>query len=128
MNWMAVGLGGALGSIARHGLNQLIQQRGLAQTFPLGIFVINVTGSLAIGLLAGLMAGSRLSLPDVWRAFLFAGFLGGFTTFSAFSLDTLTLARGGHVGLAAANAAGQVVLSVLAAWAGFRLAAYWPGV
>lgn len=128
MIWLAVGAGGALGAMARHGLNHLIHQRALAQTFPLGIFVINVGGSLAIGLLAGLLAGNRMHLSYAWRTFLVVGFLGGFTTFSSFSLDTLALAREGHTGQAIANAVGQVVLSLAAVWAGFRLATSLPGV
>ena len=128
MIWLAVGAGGALGAMARHGLNHLIHQRALAQTFPLGIFVINVGGSLVIGLLAGLLAGNRIHLSYAWRTFLVVGFLGGFTTFSSFSLDTLALAREGHTGQALANAVGQVVLSLVAVWAGFRLATSLPGV
>jgi CrcB protein len=121
MTWFAIGAGGALGAMARHGVNQLVHQRWFAGTFPLGIFIVNVAGSFAIGAIAGALAGNRVQLAAGWRTFLVVGFLGGFTTFSSFSLDTLTLARGGHVGHAAANAAGQVVLSLLAVWAGFRL-------
>ena len=62
MVWLMVGLGGALGSLARHGLNRVIHQAHLSGTFPTGIFVINVLGSGAIGLLAGLIASGRLHL------------------------------------------------------------------
>jgi CrcB protein len=82
---------------------------------------VNVLGSAAIGLLAGLLAGSRLDLSVEARTFLFVGVLGGFTTFSAFSLDTLTLVRGGQAMLAAWNVAGQVGLSLLAVGAGYRV-------
>jgi len=128
MIWLAVGAGGALGAMARHGLNHFIHQRALSQTFPIGIFAINVGGSFVIGVLAGLLAGNRLHLSYAWRTFLIVGFLGGFTTFSSFSLDTLALAREGHTGQALANAAGQVVLSLVGVWAGFRLATSLPGV
>ena len=121
MIWLAVGAGGALGAMARHGLNHVIHQRALTATFPYGIFVINVAGSFAIGLIAGLMAGDRVHLSPTARTFLIVGFLGGFTTFSSFSLDTLALVRDGHAGQAFLNVAGQVVLSLVAVWAGFRL-------
>lgn len=123
MIWLAIGAGGALGAMARHGLNHLVHQRALGAVFPHGIFLINVAGSFAIGLVAGLVAGQRVELSYTARTFVIVGFLGGFTTFSSFSLDTLALARDGHAGLALLNAAGQVVLSLAAVWAGYRLAA-----
>jgi CrcB protein len=123
MIWLVIGAGGALGAMTRHGVNHLIHQRALSSTFPLGIFLINIGGSFAIGLLAGLAAGQRVHLTETARTFLIVGFLGGFTTFSSFSLDTLTLLRAGHGGQALANAAGQVLLSLVAVWAGFRLTA-----
>ncbi len=122
MIWLAVGAGGALGAMARHGLNHLVHQRALGAAFPFGIFIINVAGSFAIGAVAGLLAGHRVELSYTARAFVIVGFLGGFTTFSSFSLDTLALVRDGHHGLALLNAAGQVLLSLVAVWAGFRLA------
>lgn len=122
MTWLAIGAGGALGAMARHGLNHLVHQRALGAAFPYGIFIINVAGSFAIGLIAGLAAGHRVELSYTARAFVIVGFLGGFTTFSSFSLDTLALARAGHAGQAFLNAAGQVLLSLVAVWAGFRLA------
>jgi CrcB protein len=121
--WLAVGAGGALGAMARHGLNHLIHQRALGASFPYGIFIINVAGSFAIGAIAGLLAGQRVELSHAARAFVIVGFLGGFTTFSSFSLDTLALARDGQSGQAFLNAAGQVVLSLAAVWAGYRVAA-----
>ena len=121
MTWILVGAGGALGSIARHGLNHIIHQRNLASTFPLGIFLINVAGSGAIGVLAGLLASGRIALSADARTFLIVGILGGFTTFSSFSLDTLALMRNGQLAAAMLNVAGQVGLSLLAVWAGFRL-------
>jgi CrcB protein len=121
--WLAVGAGGALGAMARHALNHVIHQRTLASTFPAGIFVINVTGSVLIGAVAGALAAGRLSLGIEARTFLIVGVLGGFTTFSSFSLDTLALLKDGHSGQALWNVAGQVGLSLLGVWAGFRLAA-----
>jgi len=120
MVWLLIGLGGAVGSMARHGLNHLIHQRNLSATFPAGIFMINILGSAAIGGLAGLIASGRLHWSFEVRTFVFVGVLGGFTTFSSFSLDTLALVRDGHLGQAAWNVAGQVGLSLLAVWAGYR--------
>lgn len=122
MLWLLIGIGGALGAMARHGVNHLIHQRALASSFPAGIFIINVAGSVAIGVLAGLLASQRVALSHEMRTFLVVGLLGGFTTFSSFSLDTLTLLREGQELRAAWNVVGQVGLSLAGVWAGFRLA------
>jgi len=122
MIWILVGIGGALGSMARHGLNQLIHQRALSSTFPIGIFTINVLGSIVIGVVGGIIASGRWSVPYESRVFVIVGLLGGFTTFSSFSFDTLALVRDGHLQQAAWNVVGQVSLSLLGVWAGFRLA------
>ena len=121
MVWFLISAGGALGSMARHGLNHLIHQRTLAGTFPLGVFLINVGGSVAVGLLAGLLTSGRLHLTHSARTFVVVGLLGGFTTFSSFSLDTLVLMKSGHHAQAAWNVAGQVGLSLAGVWMGFRL-------
>jgi fluoride exporter len=122
MTWLMVGAGGAIGAMARHGLNHLVHQRTLSSTFPLGIFLVNIAGSTAIGLLAGLLVSSRVHLSFHARTFVFVGVLGGFTTFSSFSLDTLALVRDGHHMQALWNVAGQVGLSLLGVWAGYKLA------
>jgi CrcB protein len=121
MIWFLVGLGGALGSLARHGLNHVIHQRNLSATFPIGIFVINVLGSALIGAVVGLVASGRVSLSFEARTFVIVGLLGGFTTFSSFSLDTLALIRDGHLESAVWNVIGQVGLSLIAVWAGYRV-------
>ena len=124
MIWLAVGVGGALGAMARHLVNGAVQSRfGL---FPGGIFAINVLGCLAIGLLAGLIASSRIQLHETARVFFMVGVLGGFTTFSAYGLDTLTLVRGGHTALAVGNALGQMIAGLTAVWVGFSLATWRP--
>jgi CrcB protein len=120
--WLLIGAGGALGAMARHGLNHIVHQRSLASTFPLGIFVVNVLGSFLIGLIAGLVVSNRIQLAHQSRTFLIVGLLGGFTTFSSFSLDTLALAREGHLAQAFWNVVGQVGLSLIGVWAGYRLA------
>ena len=122
MIWLLVGVGGALGSMARHGLNHIVHQRALSSTFPTGIFIINILGSAVIGVVAGLIASGRWSVSFEARTFLIVGLLGGFTTFSSFSFDTLALVRDGHLGQAVWNVVGQVGLSLVGVWAGFRLA------
>lgn len=122
MTWLLIGIGGALGSVARHGLNHLVHQRFLASTFPLGIFLVNIVGSTLMGVAAGLLTSGRAHLSVEARTFLFVGVFGGFTTFSSFSLDTLALFRDGHQLQALSNVVGQVALSLLGVWLGFRLA------
>ena len=123
MSWLLVGLGGAIGSLARYGLTRVISSSQLFETFPAGVFLVNTIGSFVIGVLAGATASDRLTLSYEARALLFAGLLGGFTTFSAFSLDTLTLLRDGHTGQAFVNVVGQVGLGLAGAWVGYRVAA-----
>jgi fluoride exporter len=121
MIWLLVGLGGALGSVARHGINHFILQRNPGLTFPLGIFAINILGSAAIGVFAGLVTSGRLVASHEVRTFVIVGVLGGFTTFSSFSFDTLALIRAGRIEAALLNVAGQVALSLMAVWLGYRL-------
>lgn len=120
--WLLIGAGGALGAMARHALNHVIHQRAIASTFPLGILAVNVLGSVAIGVLAGLLTSGRMHLGYPGRTFVIVGLLGGFTTFSSFSLDTLALVHNGHHLQAFWNVAGQVGLSLIGVWAGYRLA------
>ena len=120
MSWIAVGIGGALGSMARHGVNVMFAQR-LLRSEPYGTATVNILGSLAIGLLAGLIAGGRLQLSEEARIFVFVGILGGFTTFSSLMLDTFTLAEGGRPTAAVVNVLAQVVAGYAVAYLGFRL-------
>jgi CrcB protein len=121
MMWLAVGVGGALGSMLRHGVN-LFFGHVLGRPGPYGTATVNIIGSLVIGVLAGLIAGGRLHETPAIRAFVFVGILGGFTTFSSLMLDSFTLAEGHQVSAALLNVAGQVVLGYAAAYTGFRLA------
>jgi CrcB protein len=120
MVWLLVGVGGAIGAVARHGLNTLITA-SVGSTFPFGIFAINVIGSTAIGFIVALSMNGRAPVSDEVRTFLAVGVLGGFTTFSSFSIDTLMLMRAGRMVAAIANCGGQVVLSLVAVWIGFRI-------
>jgi fluoride exporter len=121
MTWIAVAIGGALGSLARHGVNHVVHVRWMATRFPVGTVVVNLSGCFIIGLLAGLLAADRLVLKAPVREFVFVGLLGGFTTFSSFGLDTLLLTRGGSAGQAALNIALQVIGGLAAAWLGYQL-------
>jgi CrcB protein len=118
MTYLWVALGGALGSVARYGCSGLAV-RWLGPQFPWGTLFVNVSGSLAIGVLAALATGGRSLVEGDVRAFLIVGVLGGFTTFSSFSLDTLNLARAGQLGAASANVALSVVVCLVAVWLGF---------
>jgi CrcB protein len=120
MTWMAVAVGGALGSMARHWVNVQIAHR-LEQSVPWATFIVNVVGCLVIGALSGRIAGGRLQLTPTMRTFVFVGVLGGFTTFSSFGLDTFTLGHGGDHVKAFWNVAGQVGLGVGGVWLGFYL-------
>ena len=119
---IAVALGGALGSVARHLVNLSMARSVPHLALPYATFVETVVGCFAIGLLAGLTAGQRLQLAEASRAFVFIGLLGGFTTFSTFGLDTLALLQSDLRALAMLNVVGQVVIGLLAVYTGFRLA------
>lgn len=121
MTWIAVAVGGALGSLARHAVNHLVHERWLTTRFPVATVVVNVAGCLVIGLLAGLIASERIELRLHWREFVFVGLLGGFTTFSTLGLDTFLLARTDSGAQAALNVAVQVVAGLAAVWAGYHL-------
>ena len=95
MIWLAVAAGGALGSMARHGVNILFAHV-LERAVPYATAAVNLVGSATIGLLAALIAAGRLQWSTELRTFVFVGILGGFTTFSSFMLDTLTLGHGGE--------------------------------
>lgn len=120
-----VGLGGFIGSIARYLLGGLVLQMTAQDRFPAGTFVVNVLGCLVIGLLAGAFERHPGFGPDV-RLFLFTGLLGGFTTFSAFGLETLYLLRRGDTCIAVLYVLGSVTLGLAAVWLGFKLIEFLP--
>jgi len=122
MPYLWVALGGALGSVARYGCSGLAA-RLLGVAFPYGTLFVNVVGSYTIGVLGtlALTGGRALATTDA-RAFLIVGILGGFTTFSSFSLETLNLARAGNLGGAATNIALSLVLCLVAVWLGYASA------
>jgi CrcB protein len=118
MRLLLVALGGALGSVLRFLLSGVVQGQA---TFPIGTFVVNAVGCLAVGVVAGL-AFDRSSLSPNARLFLIVGVCGGFTTFSAFSYETLRLIESGEMWRAGLNAGGQLVTGLAAVWAGLALA------
>ena len=119
--WVAIG--GALGSVARFGLNGLIAAR-FGETFPWGTIIINVTGSFLIGVFAAYADpdGRVLIAPGV-RQFLMIGVCGGYTTFSSFSLQTLRLAQDREWLYAGGNILLSVGLCLVAVWLGYALGA-----
>jgi CrcB protein len=118
MTWISVILGGAAGCAARHAVN-LACARFTGSAMPMATATVNLSGSLVIGALAGLIAIGKLHMPPHVRTFVFVGILGGFTTFSSFMLDTLTLAQSGREGTALANLAVQLAGGVACVWAGY---------
>lgn len=119
--YLLVGLGGALGSMARHGSNVLVT-RLFPMPFPLSTLVVNVGGSLLMGVVAGMLGRIVAGWSDDAQLFLAVGVLGGFTTFSAFSLDTLKLLERGELALAGIYVLGSVLMSILALAVGLQLA------
>jgi CrcB protein len=117
----AVAVGAALGGVARYVIGQVFAQR-FGPGFPYGTLFINVTGSFLIGVIAELATSRAFGVTPLVRIFAATGILGGYTTFSAFSLDSLVLVTDGAAFLAALYAAGSVVLGLVAAYAGLILA------
>lgn len=113
---LAVAVGAALGGLCRWGLSHFFVP--MSSSFPWGIFVVNLLGSLCIGLCFGLFRGARPD--DAWALFWMVGVLGGFTTFSAFSLDLMKMAAGGRWGAAFAYASlscmGGLAMAGLGGW------------
>jgi CrcB protein len=119
MKYLLVFIGGGLGSTLRHIIN-MVTPRVIGTGFPYHTFIINITGSIVMGLIAGYLAfKSEASQP--WRLFLMTGILGGYTTFSAFSLDAAMLYERGEIGLALFYVLGSVVFSIAGLFAGLAL-------
>lgn len=122
---LLVALGGAIGASARYLFGMWLQMR-LGSDFPWGTFVINVTGSFLIGLVLGLVNAGTLSAEA--RLFLAVGVLGGYTTFSSFSYETLELLGDGNIQAFLFNALGQLVAGLLAVYLGIVLSRSLGGV
>lgn len=117
MTVLLVFLGAGIGGVARYGAGRVFAPYSTA--FPWGTLLVNISGSLLITILAGAL-GTKAPSPQ-WNAFLIAGLCGGYTTFAAFSVETLSQIQSGQWGRALAYAATSVVACVLAAWLGLRL-------
>ena len=117
--YLWVGLGGFLGSMARHAIAVGVPPAASGR-FPLATFAVNCIGCLLIGILAGAFA--RVPATESVRLFLVTGVLGGFTTFSAFGLESINLLRRGEIGFALLYILGSVVVGIAAVWLGLRLA------
>lgn len=121
MSYLLVGIGGMLGSMARHAVGSAALHLWPAIKFPFGTLAVNLIGCLLIGILAGTI--ERLASENAeWRLFAVVGILGGFTTFSAFGIETLTLLRSGHLGLALGYVLASVLLGVAFCALGLKLA------
>ena len=116
---LAISGGGALGALGRFWMSQGVY-RLLGRDFPWGTLAVNVLGSFLMGLLFVLFVERLAAAPEV-RSAVLVGFLGAFTTFSTFSMETLTLIETGYLGKAFLNMAASLLLCVLACWIGVRL-------
>lgn len=119
MQWFWLALGGSFGALARYGLTQWVAERSAAE-FPWATLAVNLTGCFAIGVVATLADERELVSPTT-RLFLVTGLLGGFTTFSAFGLDTFRMIEAGRVAAAFGNAIASVALGIAAVVAGITV-------
>lgn len=113
---LIIALGGAIGSLARYGAQTYIY-RLYPFVFPLGTFLVNISGCLVIGLVYGLSEKGNLLTPE-WRLFLTTGFCGGFTTFSTFAYENATLLRGSDFLYLGLNILGSVIIGIAAVFLG----------
>jgi CrcB protein len=118
-SYIVVFVGGGIGASLRHAVN-MISARGLGTAFPWGTFIINISGSIVMGLIAGYLA-FKGGASQPWRLFLMTGILGGYTTFSAFSLDAALLYERGEIASALFYVLGSVALSIAGLFAGLAL-------
>lgn len=110
MSYFIVFIGSGIGGMLRHGVN-IASARLVGNSFPAGTLIANILGCLLMGLLVGMFASKAYGDGGL-RLFLATGVLGGFTTFSAFSLDAVTLYKRGELAAAAAYVAGSITVSV----------------
>jgi CrcB protein len=115
-----IGLAGFIGTVSRYWLSGVVARR-YGETFPMGTLVVNLVGCFLVGLLFYLLQ-ERFLVNQTVRTVVLIGFLGGFTTFSSFGLQTFTLLQDGEFGLAALNILGANVIGLVLVWAGYTLA------
>ena len=116
---IGVGVAGALGALSRYGLEGLVSDR-FSGAFPLGTFVVNITGSFVLGLLFVILT-ERTTIDPAIRTALTIGFVGAYTTFSTFSFETVRLLEDGAYATAVLNVVATVALGLVAVWAGMAL-------
>jgi CrcB protein len=118
--YLLIGLGGALGSVARYWVGSTIGSR-MGIRFPYGTLVVNLTACLVIGFTLTWL-GERVEINPAWRFFIPVGFIGAYSTFSTFEWETLQTLRSGAFALASLYAVGSLILGLAAAWCGAALA------
>ena len=118
-----IAFGGGMGAATRYLVTIWAAER-FGSAFPYGTLLVNVAGSFIIGLFMTLFL-ERIELDPQWRLFIAVGFLGGLTTFSSFSYETLRLVQEGAMSQAFANAGSNVILCLASTWAGFFCARLW---
>jgi fluoride exporter len=116
---LAIGLGSFIGGVGRYLISQFMQTKFIG-AFPYGTLTVNVIGCFLIGIVYGI--SSKGNFNPTWQLFLTTGILGGFTTFSAFSIETVNLMRSGQTGTAMAYVTLSLALGILATFGGFSLA------
>lgn len=114
--YLFVGVGGMIGSICRYGLSGLLYKM-MGDRFPYGTFAVNIVGCFAIGILMSLFE-QRWLVPPNLRLFLTIGILGGFTTFSTFSYETVEMLKGGNLFFASLNIIASLICCLCATWGG----------
>lgn len=118
---LLIGTGGFIGSILRYLLGTQVQQLSKSLQFPFGTLAVNLVGCVLVGFLAEIIGQRNIGSSDV-RTFLIVGLLGGFTTFSAFGLETMGLLRNGEIWLALGNIVSHTLLGLIAVWLGYSTA------
>lgn len=122
----AIALGGALGALLRYWVSTWVYQ-AFGRDFPWGTLAVNITGSVVMGALIGVV--SARSIGEAWMgSFLLVGLLGAFTTFSTFSMETVSLLESGHHVRALGNVTGSVLVCVFGCWAGLLVGRHFAGV
>ena len=117
--YLAVAIGGALGACCRFGLGEFILHL-CGKSFPFATLLVNILGSFVLGLLYGLFLAEHLTV-NPWKSLIGVGFLGAFTTFSTFSLDTVLLLQQGDLVKAGLNVVLNVLICLTLAWLGLKL-------
>jgi len=115
---LAIGTGSFIGGVLRYLVSQLVQSKFLS-AFPFGTLTVNIIGCFLIGLVFGLT--EKVNLTQEWRLFLATGLLGGFTTFSAFSIETVTMFRDGQFFYATVYISSSLVVGIIATFIGFAI-------